>query len=320
MFKSEDFEGELFIGKGAFGKVYKTYSLSKGRNVAIKKIKDEDRFRYAALKEIKILNYINSLRKADIEIPIVNFYGEFMKENIQYLVFELLDIDLYTYYKNCSHELNLDNIVKIMIQICEGLSYIHTKFIHSDLKPENIMIDKKTKKIKIIDLGSSFEKNKLKKNFYVQSRYYRAPELIYELQHNEKIDIWSVGCIMFELIALKPLFKGKNSIDLIYKISEFISLPKEEEYLNSTKFNYLYCQIIDTEKFTYLHNKEKYKEPDFRLREFLYIYLDCFKVETLFKENIYDFFKDVFVYDFNLRISAKDCILQLKTIKNAVLL
>jgi len=317
MFKTIDFVGKLFIGKGAFGNVYKSYSLSKGYDVAVKMIRDEERFRKAAVKEIKILNYINSLRKTDNEIPIVNFYGEFMEENIQYLVFELLDIDLYTYYKNYSQELNLENIVKIMIQICEGLSYIHTKYIHGDLKPENIMIDKLTKKIKIIDLGSSFEKNKIKKNFYVQSRYYRAPELIYELQHNEKIDIWSTGCIMFELIALKPLFKGKNNIDLIYKISEIISLPKEEEYLNSTKFNYLYCQIIDTEKFTYLHNKKKYKEPDFRLREFLYIYLDCFKGDTIFKENIYEIFKDILVYDFNLRISAKDCILHLK---NAVLI
>ena len=81
-----------------------------------------------------------------------------------------------------------------MFQISDGLSHLHSKnIVHCDLKLENIMIDGQNN-LKIIDLGSSIKSGKnIKNNFYIQSRYYRAPEILYEINFSDKIDIWSMG-------------------------------------------------------------------------------------------------------------------------------
>jgi len=82
--------------------------------------------------------------------------------------------------------------------------------IHCDLKPENILItDKKTESLKLVDYGSGcFVSEQV--YTYVQSRFYRAPEVILRLPYNEKVDIWSFGCILMELYTGEPLFPGNN--------------------------------------------------------------------------------------------------------------
>tara|TARA_B100000787_G_C16197017_1_gene301670 strand:- start:351 stop:851 length:501 start_codon:yes stop_codon:yes gene_type:complete len=95
----------------------------------------------------------------------------------------------------------------------EGVEFIHSIFIiHADLKPENIMITSlEYMTIKIIDFGASIiHGSNLKTNFYIVSRFYRAPELLYEEEFSGKIDIWSLGCIIYELIVFKPLFYSKT--------------------------------------------------------------------------------------------------------------
>ena len=114
----------------------------------------------------------------------------------------------------------------------KGIEFIHSlNVIHSDLKPENVLIDETTMKTKLIDFGSIINKQKLTyKNFYVSTRYYRAPEIIYNLMFNEKIDIWSIGCIIAELVRNKPLFTSKNEDKLFEMINDLLGTPKDILY------------------------------------------------------------------------------------------
>ena len=308
---NNDFIRLVNIGKGTFGTVYKGYSLSKGNHFAIKKINDENKFRKCALNEIKILTYLETLRNDNF--PIVKFYDDFIENNIQYLVFEYLDMNLYIYHKKNSFNLDINTILNITSNICLGLKYIHTKYIHNDLKPENIMINSLTNQIKIIDLGSALDKDKPKTYFYYQSRYYRSPEVIFELQFNEKIDIWSLGCIVCELIIGKPIFQGRNIKDLLFKICEKIDIPIEEKYLFSKCHIKYFSKLLNDEIITYEYlDKDKYSKPEYCLELYLNKYLSEYNLNKEFEKNLVDFIKNILVYDFNIRPTAEDCINQLK--------
>jgi serine/threonine protein kinase len=97
--------------------------------------------------------------------------------------------------------------------------------IHCDLKPENILIfPNNASQVKVIDFGSScLESERI--YFYIQSRFYRAPEVIFDLGYNYEIDMWSLGCILYELYKGEPLFPGINEIEQIYLIMEKIGFP-----------------------------------------------------------------------------------------------
>lgn len=108
--------------------------------------------------------------------------------------------------------MNINDIKRYTKEILNGLRQMHElRIVHRDLKPENILL--KGGQVKICDLGSSKfideTPGSYKNTPYVVSRYYRAPELIFATNiYNEAIDIWAVGCILFELITKTPLFPG----------------------------------------------------------------------------------------------------------------
>ena len=97
--------------------------------------------------------------------------------------------------------------------------------IHCDLKPENILIlQNNASQIKVIDFGSScLEAERI--YFYIQSRFYRAPEVLLDLGYGYEIDMWSLGCILYELYRGEPLFPGINEAEQIYLIMEKIGFP-----------------------------------------------------------------------------------------------
>ena len=129
------------------------------------------------------------------------------------------------------------NLIKrIAIQLIISLKHIHSSgYIHCDLKPENILFKYSNKSsIKIIDFGSACTKNEKPYN-YIQSRFYRAPEVILESGYSEKIDIWSLGCILYELFKGAPLFQGINEHDQLCRIVEVVGRVPERVLLTSKR-------------------------------------------------------------------------------------
>lgn len=125
----------------------------------------------------------------------------------------------------------LADVKRFTKEILNGLKHMHElRIVHRDLKPENILI--KGGQVKICDLGSSkfIDQTSFKNTPYVVSRYYRAPELIFASnRYNESIDIWAVGCILFELMTRTPLFPGDSEGLQILEQSCILGTPTEEE-------------------------------------------------------------------------------------------
>jgi serine/threonine protein kinase len=241
------------LGKGAFGNVILGFDHKNNNLNAIKIIRNEKRFKKQVINEISILNTLDNPN-------IISFDKEFMFKNHVCLVFEYFGSDLYNNYIKKKFEFSRQDIKSISRQILLGLDYIHKKnIIHCDLKPENILINN-DKKIKLIDFGSSVKMDhSFQSNyFYIQSRWYRSPDVILELNFNTKIDIWSFGCILYELIALKPLFAGKSSAEQIYLYHDALG-EMPEIYLKQTSyFNYFYNNHHIKKSFTKRPNNLSY--------------------------------------------------------------
>lgn len=134
----------------------------------------------------------------------------------------MLSLNLYELLKNTQFSgVSLNLIRKFAKQILRALQYLSrpdVDVIHCDLKPENILLrHPKRSGIKVIDFGSSCLSNKQMYQ-YIQSRFYRSPEVILQLPYTVAIDMWSLGCILVEMHTGEPLFSGSDQFDQIQKI------------------------------------------------------------------------------------------------------
>ena len=217
------------LGKGSFGQVVECYDYKRSEKVALKIIKNKKRFHQQASVEIKVLQ---QLRENDIEnkYNVVKIKNYFIFRHHICITFELLSLNLYELLRQNNFEgFSLTLIHRFTVQLLVCLQYIaKQKVIHCDLKPENILL-KDTEKalINVIDFGSScFENEKI--YYYIQSRFYRAPEIILGIQYTTAIDMWSLGCILAELFIGRPLFPGESEhVQLIY-IMQVLGVPGED--------------------------------------------------------------------------------------------
>lgn len=158
-----------------------------------------------------------------------------------WIVFELLSINLYEYIKmNNFKGWKMPIIKRFAIQIL--LALMHCKknnVIHWDLKPENILLKKINKSgIKMIDFGSGWFSDK-RIYTYIQSRFYRAPEIVLSLPYGREIDIWSFGWILWELYTGYPIFPCENELELLLSMQQYLGLPPKallEESSTREKF------------------------------------------------------------------------------------
>lgn len=214
------------LGKGSFGKVLKCLDHRTGRLAAIKMIINRKRFQLQALVEADILRTL-SQHDPNNRHHLVRYGEHFNFREHLCISTELLGINLYELIKyNGFKGLPVPLVRHFTKQVLEGLDFMASRtIIHCDLKPENILLcDPERGGVKIIDFGSScYESEKV--YTYIQSRFYRSPEVMLGMVYNKQIDIWSLGCIVSELITGRPLFIGENEQEQIACIMEFFGVP-----------------------------------------------------------------------------------------------
>lgn len=149
----------------------------------------------------------------------VRLKGQFHYHKHLCLVFELLSYNLYDLLRNTNFRgVSLNLTRKFAQQLCTALAFLSRpdiKIIHCDLKPENILLcNPKRSQIKIVDFGSSCHLGQ-KIYQYIQSRFYRSPEVLLGVDYNMAIDMWSLGCILVEMHTGEPLFSGQNEVSAL---------------------------------------------------------------------------------------------------------
>ncbi|KAK4109407.1 hypothetical protein N656DRAFT_336866 [Canariomyces notabilis] len=224
------------LGKGSFGQVVRCIDHKTGVLVAVKIIRNKKRFHQQALVEVNILQ---KLREWDPKNKhsMVNFTHSFYFRGHLCISTELLDMNLYEFIKsNAFRGFSLKLIRRFTKQMLSSLNLLKQhKVIHCDLKPENILLRHPLhSEIKVIDFGSScFENEKV--YTYIQSRFYRSPEVILGMTYGMPIDMWSLGCILAELYTGVPIFPGENEQEQLACIMEVFGPPEKHLIEKSTR-------------------------------------------------------------------------------------
>ncbi|OMJ66038.1 hypothetical protein SteCoe_35372 [Stentor coeruleus] len=220
------YEIKKLLGAGSFSQVYEAYDWKIKENVAIKVIRNKEKLHKQAKIEVSILKFIKEKSEG---LPLVEVLNYFSFRSHACIIFKLLGPPLI-----CLNQKLLD-ILKYSYDILSSLSFLHSyNIIHCDLKPSNILISNLEKAV-LIDLGTScIKRDQIYK--YIQSRSYRAPEIVFRINYTEKIDMWSFGCILYEMCTGKILFKCEDEKDLINCISKVLGKPNEKLYLMSENY------------------------------------------------------------------------------------
>uniref|UniRef100_A0A674E6N9 non-specific serine/threonine protein kinase n=2 Tax=Salmo trutta TaxID=8032 RepID=A0A674E6N9_SALTR len=238
-----------FLGRGTFGQVVKCWKRGTGEVVAVKILKNHPSYARQGQIEVGILARLSG-ENAD-EHNLVRAFECFQHRSHTCLVFEMLEQNLYDFLKqNKFSPLPLKVIRPVLQQVATALRKLKTMgLIHADLKPENIMLVDPVRqpyRVKVIDFGSASHVSKAVCSTYLQSRYYRAPEIILGLPFCEAIDMWSLGCVIAELFLGWPLYPGAQEYDQIRYISQTQGLPGEHLLNVGTKTARFFCRVSDS--------------------------------------------------------------------------
>ncbi len=229
------------LGHGTFGQVVKTQNMKTKKIVATKIIKAKKAYLNQSLMEVAILEQINRKVDPKDEHHFLKLLDRFIHKEHLCLVFELLSCNLYELIKqNQFKGLNIKLIRCFTTQLLDSLAVLKdAKLIHCDLKPENILLIQQDKPmLKIIDFGSACHERQTVYT-YIQSRFYRAPEILLGIPYTCSIDMWSLGCIVAELFLGLPIFPGQSEYNQLSRIIEALGLPPHwmlEMGKNSSRF------------------------------------------------------------------------------------
>jgi len=227
------------LGSGSYGSVHLCEDTRTGNQVAVKHVKKAPSHGKSMLREIKLLarlRHDNLLCLLDLPaVPSRDF------EDI-FLVLPYMPADLHKVIHSKSQSLSDKHVQVIITQILRALEHLHAAGVaHRDLKPANVLISHDCK-VKICDFGLARGDMQLDAEAdepdqvqgvlteYVVTRWYRAPEvMLLPKQYTSAVDVWSVGCILGEILLRKAMFQGKNHVDMVCKFAETLGTPSENE-------------------------------------------------------------------------------------------
>jgi serine/threonine-protein kinase PRP4 len=211
------------LGKGVFATVIRAQDTETGKLVAIKIVRNNEAMRKAGMKEIDILQKL-AQADADDHFHVVRMYRHFTHKNHLCMVFENLNSNLRDLVKSYGRKTGLElQVVKsYAVQMFKALVLLRKcEILHADLKPDNILNDTGSgKKIKIADLGSATAASDNEITPYLASRFYRAPEVMLGIPPQYPIDMWAIGCTLFELYTDAILFAGKSNNEMLKAMQE----------------------------------------------------------------------------------------------------
>ncbi|KAK2886892.1 hypothetical protein QQF64_014198 [Cirrhinus molitorella] len=225
------------LGKGAYGIVWKAVDRKTGETVAVKKIFDAFRNRTDAQRTFREIMFLQEFGDHPNIIKLLNVIRAQNDKDI-YLVFEFMDTDLHAVIKKGNL---LKDIHKryVMYQLLKATKYLHSgNVIHRDQKPSNILLDSDCF-VKLCDFGLARSLYQIQEDAvnpalteYVATRWYRAPEILLgSNRYTKGVDMWSIGCILGEMLLGKALFPGTSTINQIEKIMSAIPHPSTEDVL-----------------------------------------------------------------------------------------
>nr|KIR47443.1 CMGC/MAPK protein kinase [Cryptococcus bacillisporus CA1280] len=226
------------LGQGAYGLVIQVKDAETEIPIAVKcvtKVFDKIILARRALREITLLKHFGEHDNLTGLVDMDNVWDGY---NEIYLYMEPMEADLHQIIRS-GQPLRNDHIQFFIYQLLRGMKYIHSaNVIHRDLKPGNLLVNSDCE-LKICDFGLARGFNPVsgeepqgeegKLTEYVATRWYRAPEIMLSnRRYTTAIDVWSIGCILAELLGLKPMFKGKDYIEQMTLILETVGTPDEE--------------------------------------------------------------------------------------------
>jgi dual specificity tyrosine-phosphorylation-regulated kinase 2/3/4 len=220
------YEIQSVFGKGAFGQVLRCFDHKTKCLVALKIVVNTPQMFQQGAMEMEIVAHLNA---ADVsrDSNIIQMSHRFVWRGHICAAFEVLAQNLYEALRANRFQPYGGHALKLVgRQILRSLEFTHANgFVHCDLKPENLVLLPNSKtKIRLIDFGSACRIGQ--KHFdYIQSRFYRAPEVILGIPYGPPMDIWSFACIMVELGCGKPLFPGESEIQQLLLHMELCGIP-----------------------------------------------------------------------------------------------
>ncbi|CAD8084140.1 unnamed protein product [Paramecium sonneborni] len=219
------------MGKGAYGVVWKAIDRKTKQIVALKKVFDAFHNSTDAQRTFREVMFLQEMFHDNV-IRMTNIHRADNNKDL-YIVFDFMETDLHAVIRGGI----LEEIHQryIIYQILKALKYIHSaEIIHRDLKPSNVLLDAECN-VKVADFGLARSLlNQVDETAilteYVATRWYRAPEILLgSTQYTKAVDMWSVGCILGEMINGKPIFPGSSTLNQIERVLEVIGRPTTSE-------------------------------------------------------------------------------------------